>query len=66
MLSEKRVMEAAQAFFQEAIVVVGPLPERVTTDGLCQAFDEVGAVVSGFSKSRRVRTPATISDRAVG
>lgn len=26
-------MKAAQAFFQEAIVVVGQLPERVTTDG---------------------------------
>ena len=33
MLSEKRNMDAAQAFFREAIAVVGQLPVRVTTDG---------------------------------
>ncbi len=33
LLSEKRNMDAAQAFFREAIAVVGQLPERVTTDG---------------------------------
>jgi transposase-like protein len=33
MLSHKRDMEAAQAFFRQAIEVVEHLPERVTTDG---------------------------------
>jgi transposase-like protein len=33
MLSEKRNMEAAQRFFQQAIAVVGHTPESVTTDG---------------------------------
>ncbi len=33
MLSEKRDMEAAQAFFFNAIAVTEKLPERVTTDG---------------------------------
>jgi putative transposase len=33
MLSEKRNMEAAQRFFQQAIAVVGHTPEQVTTDG---------------------------------
>jgi transposase-like protein len=32
-LSEKRNMEAAQQFFQQALAVVGHAPERVTTDG---------------------------------
>lgn len=30
---EKRNMEAAQQFFQQALAVVGHTPERVTTDG---------------------------------
>src|SRR5512135_701176 len=33
MLSEKRDMEAAKRFFQQAAAVVGHAPERVTTDG---------------------------------
>src|SRR5437588_6239750 len=33
MLSEKRDMEAAKRFFQQAVDVVGHAPERVTTDG---------------------------------
>jgi len=33
MLSEKRNMEAAQRFFQQAVDVVGHTPEQVTTDG---------------------------------
>ena len=33
MLSEKRDMEAAKRFFQQAVAVVGHAPERVTTDG---------------------------------
>ena len=33
MLSEKRNMEAAQRFFQQAVDVVGHPPEQVTTDG---------------------------------
>jgi transposase-like protein len=33
MLSEKRDMEAARRFFKQAGEVVGPTPERVTTDG---------------------------------
>lgn len=33
MLSEKRNMEAAQQFFQQAVDVVGHTPEQVTTDG---------------------------------
>jgi len=33
MLSEKRDMEAAKRFFQQAVDVVGHTPERVTTDG---------------------------------
>src|SRR2546421_5209402 len=33
MLSEKRNMEAAQRFFQQAVDVVGYTPEQVTTDG---------------------------------
>src|SRR5437588_12469333 len=33
MLSEKRNMEAAKRFFQQAVDVVGHAPERVTTDG---------------------------------
>ncbi|WP_250126614.1 IS6 family transposase [Chroococcidiopsis sp. CCMEE 29] len=33
MLSQKRDLEAAIAFFTEAIAVTGILPERVTTDG---------------------------------
>lgn len=32
-LNEKRTMEAAQQFFQQALAVVGPAPERVATDG---------------------------------
>ncbi len=32
-LSEKRNMEAAQRFFQQAVDVVGHAPEQVTTDG---------------------------------
>ena len=32
-LSEKRDMNAAQQFFQQAVAVVGPVPEQVTTDG---------------------------------
>ena len=32
-LSEKRDMEAAQKFFEQAVVVVGHAPETVTTDG---------------------------------
>ncbi len=33
MLSEKRDLEAATRFFQQAADVVGHTPERVTTDG---------------------------------
>src|ERR1051326_2939958 len=33
MLSEKRDMDAAQRFFQQALKTVGHAPERVTTDG---------------------------------
>jgi putative transposase len=33
MLSEKRDMEAAKRFFQQAVGTVGHAPERVTTDG---------------------------------
>jgi len=33
LLSEKRNMEAAQRFFQQAVDVVGYTPEQVTTDG---------------------------------
>jgi len=33
MLSQKRDMEAAKRFFQQAIEVVGHTPERVITDG---------------------------------
>src|SRR6266700_1993406 len=33
MLSEKRNMDAAQRFFQQALQTVGHAPERVTTDG---------------------------------
>lgn len=33
MLSEKRDMEAAKAFFRRALAAVGATPERVTTDG---------------------------------
>ena len=33
MLSEKRNMEAAQRFFQQAVAVVGTVPDQVTTDG---------------------------------
>jgi putative transposase len=33
MLSEKRDMEAAKRFFQQAVETVGHAPERVTTDG---------------------------------
>jgi putative transposase len=33
MLSEKRNMDAAKRFFQQALEVVGHAPERVTTDG---------------------------------
>ena len=35
MLSEKRNREAAQRFFQQAVAVVGYMPESVTTDGHC-------------------------------
>ncbi len=33
MLGEKRDLEAAKRFFQQAVAVVGHAPERVTTDG---------------------------------
>jgi putative transposase len=33
LLSEKRDMEAAKRFFQQAAAVIGHTPERVTTDG---------------------------------
>jgi transposase-like protein len=33
MLSEKRDLEAAKRFFQQAVETVGHVPERVTTDG---------------------------------
>jgi transposase-like protein len=33
MLSEKRNMESAQAFFKQAVTVVGSVPDQVTTDG---------------------------------
>lgn len=33
MLSQKRDMKAAIAFFKQAVAVVGQIPERVTTDG---------------------------------
>jgi putative transposase len=33
LVSEKRKMEAAQRFFQQAIAVVGHAPHQVTTDG---------------------------------
>jgi len=33
MVSEKRNMEAAQAFFKQAVAVVGSGPDQVTTDG---------------------------------
>lgn len=33
MLSEKRDLEAAKAFFRRALAAVGATPERVTTDG---------------------------------
>jgi transposase-like protein len=33
MLSEKRNMEAAKRFFQQAVAVVGSVPDQVTTDG---------------------------------
>jgi putative transposase len=33
MLSEKRKMEAAKRFFQQAVAVVGSVPDQVTTDG---------------------------------
>jgi transposase-like protein len=33
MVSEKRNMEAAQRFFNRAVVVVGHVPDQVTTDG---------------------------------
>jgi transposase-like protein len=33
LLSEKRNMEAAKRFFQQAVEVVGYTPEQVTTDG---------------------------------
>ena len=32
-LSETRDMDAAQRFLRQAVATVGPLPERVTTDG---------------------------------
>ncbi|GHO71348.1 hypothetical protein KSC_102400 [Ktedonobacter sp. SOSP1-52] len=33
MLSEKRNMEAAKRFFNQAVAVVGHIPDQVTTDG---------------------------------
>jgi putative transposase len=33
MLSQKRDMEAAKGFFQQALEMVGQAPEQVTTDG---------------------------------
>lgn len=32
-LSEKRDMDAAKQFFQQAVAVIGHVPESVTTDG---------------------------------
>lgn len=46
MLSEKRDMAAAKAFFRDAIEVVGQLPERVTTDGH-DAYPRASAEVLG-------------------
>jgi transposase-like protein len=31
--SEKRNMEAAKRFFKQAVAVIGPVPEQITTDG---------------------------------
>jgi len=33
MLSQKRTMEAAKRFFQQAVQTVGHAPDQVTTDG---------------------------------
>jgi putative transposase len=32
-LSEKRDMDAAKRFFEQAVAVIGHTPEQVTTDG---------------------------------
>jgi transposase-like protein len=53
MLSEKRDMEAAQAFFTSALAVTGCLPERVTTDGHT-AYPKAIAEVLGTDMEHRV------------
>lgn len=53
MLSEKRDMAAAQAFFKQATEVVAHLPERVTTDGH-DSYPRVIAEVLGPDVLHRV------------
>ncbi len=53
MLSEKRDMEAAQAFFTSALAVTGKPPERVTTDGHT-AYPKAIAEVLGTEVEHRV------------
>ena len=53
MLSEKRDMEAAQAFFAFALTVTDSVPERVTTDGHT-AYSKAIAEVLGTDVEHRV------------
>lgn len=55
MLSHKRDMAAAQAFFKQAIEVVGQPPERVTTDGH-DAYPRAITEVLGQEVVHRVST----------
>ena len=60
LLSERRDLEAARAFFRSAKTVTGVMPARVTTDG----HDSYpGAIRSELGKKVRHRTSAYLNNR---
>jgi putative transposase len=52
MLSEKRNMEAAKQFFQQAVAVVGHVPEQGTTDGHTSYPRAIRERISGHVEHR--------------
>jgi putative transposase len=60
LLSERRDLKAARAFFRSAKVVTGVVPARVTTDG----HDSYPAAIRGeLGKDVRHRTSAYLNNR---